>query len=197
MSSNNRIANRIAGRIANRIASPVRIAYRIAIPALLVALFLTACKGNEVLPQGGNPIPTPRIGDQVDNLLDSQAAATPEETFSRYIRDSIAATVAVQQTKINMRGRYQNPDQTSQDLSGLVSEISLLEDRTKVNSPKDTAANAKVDLDVRVKYADGDTQTFTCNYNVSLQRGANTKGVNVWYVINPDAFPLFVSCARS
>jgi len=50
---------------------------------------------------------------------------------------------------------------------------------------------------VRVKYADGDTQTFTCKYDVSLQRGANTQGANVWYVINPDAFPLFVNCARS
>jgi hypothetical protein len=176
----------------NRIA---RIAFRIAVPMLI--LVLTACRGNEVLPEGGNPIPTPRVGDVVDNSPDSQAAATPEETFSRYIRDSIAATVAVQQTKINMRGRYQNPDQTLQDLGGLVSEISVLTDRTQIKTPKDTAANAKVDLDVRVKYADGDSQTFTCKYDVALQRGANTQGDNVWYIINPDAFPLFVSCVRS
>jgi hypothetical protein len=165
--------------------------------ALVSLLTITACLGSEVLPQGGNPIPTPREGELVDALPDSQAAASPEETFSRYIRDSIAATVAVQQTKINMRGRYQEPGQTLDDLSGLVSEIAVLEDRTEITSPKDTAANAKVDLDVRVMYADGDTQTFTCKYDVSMQMSANDKGEDVWYVINPDAFPLFVSCTRS
>ncbi len=170
---------------------------RLAVILLTASLALTACRGGEVLPQGGNPIPTPREGETVGTVADSQAAATPEETFTRYIRDSIAATVAVQQTKIGMRGRYQEPEQTLQDLGGLVSEIAVLEDRTKISSPKETAANAKVDLDVRVMYADGDTQTFTCRYAVSMLRGANKKGANVWYVINPDAFPLFVSCARS
>lgn len=170
---------------------------RFAVFALAALLTLTACLGSEVLPEGGNPIPTPREGESVDSLPDSQAAATPEETFTRYIRDSIAATVAVQQTKINMRGRYQEPDQTLEDLSGLVSEIAVLEDRTAISSPKETAANARVDLDVRVTYADGDTQSFTCKYDVSMQMSANAKGDNVWYVINPDAFPLFVSCTRS
>ena len=170
---------------------------RLAVFAFVTLLTLTACLGSEGLPEGGNPIPTPREGELVDSLPDSQAAATSEETFARYIRDSIAATVAVQQTKINMRGRYQEPDQTMEDLSGLVSEIAVLEDRTEISSPKDTAANAKIDLDVRVTYADGDTQTFTCKYDVSMQMSANDKGDNVWYVINPDAFPLFVSCARS
>jgi hypothetical protein len=170
---------------------------RLAMVALVTLLTITACLGSEVLPEGGNPIPTPREGELVDALPDSQAAATPEETFTRYMRDSIAATVAVQQTKINMRGRYQEPGQTLDDLSGLVSEIAVLEDRTEITSPKDTAANAKVDLDVRVLYADGDTQTFTCKYDVSMQMSANDKGDNVWYVINPDAFPLFVSCTRS
>ena len=170
---------------------------RLAVFALVPLLTITACLGSEVLPEGGNPIPTPREGELVDALPDSQAAATPEETFTRYMRDSIAATVAVQQTKINMRGRYQEPGQTLDDLSGLVSEIAVLEDRTEITSPKDTAANAKVDLDVRVMYADGDSQTFTCKYGVSMQMSANAKGDNVWYVINPDAFPLFVSCTRS
>ena len=174
-----------------------KLIHRLAMVLLAASLVLAACRGGEVLPQGGNPIPTPREGETVGTVADSQAAATPEETFGRYIRDSIAATVAVQQTKIGMRGRYQEPDQTLQDLGGLVSEIAVLEDRTKITSPKDTAANAKVDLDVRVKYADGDTQTFTCHYDVSTLRGANKKGDNVWYVINPDAFPLFVSCTRS
>ncbi|MBI3241629.1 MAG: hypothetical protein HYZ49_04980 [Chloroflexi bacterium] len=170
---------------------------RFALLGLVALITLTACLGSEVLPQGGNPIPTPREGETVDAAPDSQAAATPEETFTRYIHDSIAATVAAQQSKLTIRGRYQEPSQTIDDLSGLVSEIAVLEDRTEISSPKDTAANARVDLDVRVKYADGDQQTFTCKYDVSLQRGENTKGDFVWYVINPEAFPLFVSCTRS
>ena len=174
--------------------SNIRFAAQLSVYGLVAAIALAACTAEEVVPQGGNPIPTPRTGENVGISPDSQAAATPEETFSRYINDSIAAQVALQQQKINMRQRYQNPDQTLQDLGGLLTEISILEDRTKTSQVNDNNANANVDTDVRIVFADGDTETRVCKYQVVLQSGKNAKGDTVWYVINPDAFPIFVSC---
>lgn len=163
----------------------------------VLAVLLAACSSKpEVLPQGGNPIPTPIAGTDVGSAPDSQAAASPEDTFRRYINDSIAALVDSQQQKINMRQRYQNPDQTKLDLGGLLTEVSILEDRTKIKQTNDNNANATVDMDVRIKYADGDSESFTCLYQVILQSAVNVKNATVWYVINPDAFPIFVSCKR-
>jgi hypothetical protein len=162
---------------------------------VVVAVLLAACS-KEVLPSGGNPIPTPIVGVDVGTAPDSQAAATPDDTYKRYINDSIAALVSSQKQKINMRQRYQNPDQTKLDLGGLVTEISILEDRTKIKEVNDKNANAVVDMDVRIKYADGDLQSFVCKYQVAMQSALNTKNVSVWYVINPDVFPVFLSCTR-
>lgn len=166
-----------------------------ALGAVVFALTLAACSPSEVLPKGGNAIPTPRAGEEVDASPDSQAAAKPEDTFTRYIRDSIAAQVALQQSKIAIRERYQNPDVTEQDLGGIVTEIAILEDRTTFTLPKQDLSNAHVEFDIRLTYADGDTETRTCRYEVNMQQGANTNGASVWYVINPDAFPVFNSCS--
>lgn len=154
---------------------------------------LVACSQTptEVLPQGGNPIPTPVVGESVGTAPDSQAAAVPEETYKRYINDSIAALVDAQQQKINMRQRYQSPEQTKLDLGGLLTEISILEDRTEISKPSDSSANANVSMDVRIKYADGDLNSYTCQYQVVMQSGTNGKNETVWYVINPDVFPAF------
>ncbi|MBM4423776.1 MAG: hypothetical protein FJ030_10330 [Chloroflexi bacterium] len=170
--------------------------FRLMLCALAVSIALAAC-GNEVLPQGGNPIPTPRAGEDVGNAPDSQAAATPDETFTRYVNDSIAAQVILQSQKLAMRQRYQNPDQTLQDVGGLLTEITVLENRTKVNQYNDTNATANVDIDICINYADGDSETRTCKYQVALQQGENSKGESVWYVINPDAFPVFSNCTVS
>lgn len=161
---------------------------------LVLALAVAACRGQEVLPEGGNPIPTPIAGENVGAEPESQAADTPEETVTRYIRDSIAAQVAFQQAKLTLRERYQNPDQTEADLGGLVTKISVLEDNSKITKPKETVANAHVALDIRVTFANGDTDTRACTFDVNLQQGRNEKGEAVWYVINPDAFPVFASC---
>jgi len=163
---------------------------------LALAILLGACAPKEVLPSGGNPIPTPIKGVDVGNDPTSQAAANPEDTYKRYIKDSIAALVDAQQQKINMRERYQNPGQTKLDLGGLLTEISILEDRTTIKQVNDNNANAKVDMDVRIKYADGDVQSFACIYQVVLQSAVNAQNATVWYVINPDVFPIFVSCSR-
>jgi len=161
---------------------------------LVLAVALAACRSQEVLPAGGNPIPTPQIGENVGSEPGGQAAGTPEETVSRYLRDSIAAQVALQQTEIIMRERYQDPGLISKALSGLVTEISVLEDHSTITRPKEDVANARVELDIRVKFANGDSDTRACQYQVNLQLRQNTKGQDVWYVINPDAFPVFASC---
>ncbi len=164
---------------------------------LATAILLVACSSKpEVLPTGGNPIPTPVTGTDVGNAPDSQAAVTPDDTYKRYINDSIAALVDSQKQKINMRQRYQNPDQTKLDLGGLLTDISILEDRTEVKQVNDHSANANVDMDVRIKYADGDLQSFSCAYKVALQSAVNAQSATVWYVINPDLFPIFSNCKR-
>jgi hypothetical protein len=168
---------------------------------VVLAMALTSCnigRPTEVLEEGGNIIPTPIAGENVGEAPGSQAAATPEETASRYLKDSLGSLVAQQTQKIELRERYQNPSQTVEDLGGLLTEISVLEDRTEVKKVNENSTNAtaNVDLDVRVTWADGDTESFTCKYAVTLQQAENDDEEEVWYVINPDAFPLFVNCSR-
>lgn len=175
----------------------IRSLVRAIVLVLTVAVTMSACRPKEVLPEGGNPIPTPRKGEPVGTAPVSQAAAKPEDTFSRYIRDSIAAQVALQQAKIAIRERYQDPGITVQDVGGIVTDISILDDRTKFTVPKVNVSNAHVEFDVRLTYADGDTESRTCRYEVNMQQGQNQTGDSVWYVINPDAFPVFASCTVS
>ena len=173
----------------------IRSLTRVALLALVAALALGACRPAEVLPKGGNPIPTPRVGEAIGTQPDSQAAAAPEETFRRYVRDSIAAQVALQQAKIAMRERYQDPAVTVQDLGGIVTDIAVLEDRTTFTVPKETVSNARVEFDIRLTFADGDTESRTCRYEINMRQGASSNGESVWYVLNPDAFPVFASCS--
>jgi hypothetical protein len=175
----------------------IRTLARAGLAALAAGLILTACRAMDGLPAGGNPIPTPRLGEEIGVEPESQAAADPEETFRRYIRDSIAAQVALQQAKISMRERYQDPDVTVQDLGGIVTDIAVLEDRTSFTLPRTDVSNAHAEFDIRLTYADGDSETRTCRYEVNLHQSANLEGQPVWYVINPDAFPVFVSCSVS
>jgi len=54
-----------------------------------------------------------------------------------------------------------------------------------------------VALDIRVTFANGDTDTRACSYDINMERSDNKQGEAVWYVINPDAFPVFASCASN
>ncbi len=164
-------------------------------------LLLAACnpgQSTEVVSQGGNPLPTVNVGTAVGDAPSSQAAATPEETWSRYLADSFGALVAQQSQKLELRRRYQNPELTKEDVGGLLAEIKILEDRTTIKkvTDKSTNATANVDTDVRVVWVDGDQESFTCKYAVTLQLAENEDGDPVWYIINPDSFPLFVSCVK-
>jgi hypothetical protein len=180
--------------------SKTKLTIRYLLAALVIlAMALSACnvgRPTEVLEEGGNVIPTPVEGTDVGEGASSQAAGTPEETFSRYMTASLGSLVALHQQRIELRQRYQNPSQTLEDLGGLVTEIDVVDDRTEVKKVNENSTNAtaNVDVDVRVGYADGDRQTFTCNYAVTLQQAENEDEEEVWYVINPAEFPLFVSC---
>lgn len=162
---------------------------------LVAALGACSTSSTEVLPAGGNSIPTPIVGENVGMSPESQAASAPEETVKRYLKDSIAGLVAVQTQKITLRQRYQNPDQTKQDLGGLLTAVNILEDRTKIKkaNANSTSATANADIDVRVTWADGDTQSFSCKYALNLQAAQNANQETVWYVINPDIFPIFAT----
>ena len=92
-----------------------------------------------------------------------------------------------------MARRYQNPEQTAQNVGGTVEEVTLLEDRTSWDqNDAGTAASALVDFDVRLTYLDGDTQTKKCTFTVQMQFSQED---GVWYVINPRGLDTDVNCA--
>ncbi|GAB4395106.1 MAG: hypothetical protein Kow00124_32680 [Anaerolineae bacterium] len=141
---------------------------------------------------GGNAIPTPQPGVDVGQEPAGRAGETVEETWEAYLRDSIAFQVARQQDKLVLVERYQNPDHTAQNLGGLVEDIDLVTDRTafQLNS-SGTFATSTADFDVRITYANGDTQTRTCSYTVQIELDSED---GVWYVINPAALDVFSFC---
>ncbi len=159
--------------------------------ALLIVVSLiglAACGGGGA----GNTIPTPQPGVDVGQEPAGHAGETVEETWEAYLRDSIAFQVARQQDKLALVERYQNPDHTAQNLGGLVEDIDLVTDRTafQLNS-SGTFATSTADFDVRITYANGDTQTRTCSYSVQIELDRED---GVWYVINPAALDVFSFC---
>jgi hypothetical protein len=171
---------------------------------LLVILALTACGG---LPGGGggdnepqpaqreesdpiNPLPTPLPGEDVGEAAASAAKDTPEGTWTNYLRDIIAEQVSDREQKITLLERYQDPSITSANLEGLVEDIDLVEDRTEF-STGGGIANTNADFDIRLHYANGDTETQSCRVNVSMEFNEDD---GVWYVINPAPLQIFAAC---
>lgn len=180
------------------------------VATLLAAAALSACGAvtglvaaddgpppEEVVPEGGNPLPTPRPGVLVGDNPESQASSDPNVTYERYIFDTIAAQISLQDVQRAMRQRYQDPGITEQDLGGLLTDIAVLEDRTEVEQTRDDVAYANVDMDIRISWADGDTETRTCNYQVNMHAVETEDNIVAWYVINPEPFPVFFSCYKN
>jgi len=170
-----------------------RAAHRLLLALLVVGITvaLTGCDlfGTKPVP---NPIPEPIEGEEVGAEARGAAGKTPEATWEDYLRDSISFQVARQGDKITLGERYQNPDHLAQNLGGLVRDIQLVQDRTIFSiSGQGTIASATTDFDVRVTFADGDSETRTCVYNVQLELD---KEDEVWYVINPAALDIFTFC---
>ena len=153
-----------------------------------LALVFTACSvigGSE-----GNPLPTPKPEEDVGEEAKSAAEDTPEGTWENYLRDIIAEQVADRTSKIELIQRYENPDITEQNLGGLLTNIGLVEDRTEF-STSGGLATAHAEFDIRLTFGNGDTDTRTCTFNVSLEFHEED---GVWYVINPAALAVFTQC---
>jgi hypothetical protein len=155
---------------------------------LALAVSMTACSTlGRLLPGGqqdsaqGNPLPTPRPGEEVGAQAVSAAKDTPEGTWEGYLRDIVASRVAQMESRIALLERYENPDHTVQNLGGTWQNLALLEDRTewRING---RMASSFVDFDVRVTFANGDTDTRRCRFELFMQHDS---GDGVWYVLSP------------
>jgi len=139
----------------------------------------------------GNPLPEPPRAEDVGAQAQSAAQDTPEGTWENYVRDIIAEQVKRQEAKVNLYERYQDPSITVQNTGGLVRDIDLVEDRTIFNIRGGTLASSNTDFDVRITFADGDTETRTCRPTVSMEFD---EGAGVWYVVNPEPLAVFAVC---
>lgn len=159
---------------------------------LALALAASACSAPfGIGKEEGNPLPTPQPGIDVGSEAGSAARDTPEDTWDVYLQDSIAEQVARQEGKITLLERYQDPSITAQNLGGTVTDIDLVEDRTEFNIRGGTLAFTQTDFDIRLTFANGDTDTRTCRYDVSMEFNEDD---GVWYVVNPQELAVFVVC---
>ncbi|GAB4473031.1 MAG: hypothetical protein Kow00124_11630 [Anaerolineae bacterium] len=128
------------------------------------------------------PSPTPAISGVSEELA---------RTWDSFLRDSIAFQVERMRDKLALMQRYQNPAHFQQNRGGLIEDIDLLEDRT-VFEVRRALASTTTDFDIRITYADGDTETRTCRYQVLIEQSAED---GLWYVINPAAFDPYTFCS--
>ncbi len=112
-------------------------------------------------------------------------------TWESFLRDSIAFQVERMRDKLVLMERYQNPAHFEQNRGGLIEDIDLLEDRT-VFEVRGALASTTTDFDIRITYADGDTETRTCRYQVLIEQSPED---GLWYVINPTAFDPYTFCS--
>lgn len=176
--------------------------------SILALLLLAACGGGETPGEAvqaeqptappeaqddeGQPLPTPLPTVEVGDESVSAAKASPEETWISYLPDTIAEQVKNRRQIIDLLERYENPDVTSQRLETLVTNITLVEDRSIWNTNSSAGqSNSFVDYDVQVTYANGDTETLTCRYNVAQELDSED---GVWYILNPGALQVFADC---
>jgi hypothetical protein len=167
----------------------------LAFAAAALAAFLSACSlGGSSGREGGevNELPTPVEGEDVG---EEAAAGVTEDyvtTWGNYLRDSIAEQVKDRQQKLELLKRYENPSITEQNVGGLVQNIELLTDRTAFNLTNgQTIASGTTDFDIRLTYANGDSETRTCKFPASLEKDTDS---GLWYVLNPGQLQIFAVC---
>jgi hypothetical protein len=157
----------------------------------LLILSSIACEGLAIGGgDEGNPIPTPIPAEDVGEEAQEAAQDTPEATWDNYVRDIIAEQVAHQKSKLSLDERYQRPDVTEQNLGGIVTDIDLLEDRTEFDA-SDTYATVNAEFDVKLNYANGDSESRTCRFTIGMEYHADSE---TWYVVNPEALAVFAVC---
>jgi hypothetical protein len=139
------------------------------------------------------PFPTLEPEQEYENSQISSLTGlpqdTPEGTFELYLRDAIAQQVTLQRERIDMRVRYQEPEILEQDMGGLVTDVVLIEDRSRMNQLTDTRVVFDVDMDILVTYASGEEEQGLCRWPVNLEEYEG-----LWYVVNPSELALFVNC---
>ncbi len=162
--------------------------FLLALFILVLALAIVGCTGDG----SGNPLPTPKPGEPIGTGARSVAKDTPDGTWQSYLRDMIAEQNTRLASKITLLERYEAPSITQRNLGGLAREISLVDDRTEFNISGNTAST-NVDFDVRLLFANGDTDTRTCRFPLSLEFNETDQ---VWYVLNPKALEIFVVCGN-
>jgi hypothetical protein len=172
---------------------------------LIVILTLGACRGGGInLPGGGGGEENVDRGGEVNELAEPEededvgegalggANESHEATWDNYLRDMIAEQVSDRQQKVSILERYENPGITEQNRGGLVTDVDLVEDRTVFNLTNGgTIASANTDFDVRLSYANGDSETRTCAPFVSMEQDSES---GLWYVVNPGALQIFAVC---
>ncbi len=172
----------------------------------LLVVSLSACGalggGNQPAPTAALPtavgggavaaLPTAPAGEQVGTGASGGVLDSPEGTWGNYLRDMIAEANQGLASKISLTEHYANPDVTQKNLNGIAKTIELVADRTKVNlNSTETVASVKADFDIRVGYANGDSDTRTCKQTVEID-----KKDNLWYVLNPQPLAWAALCTK-
>lgn len=163
---------------------------------LVAAIGLSACTTvggvAELVDDDPNALPTARPGIEIGAEVQSAAGSSYEETWERYLRDSIAYQNDRQAVRLALIQAYQNPDHTAQNTGGLLQVVELVEDRSSFDlTNNSTFAQSYVDFDVRMIMVDGDTSTLTCNYTVQIEFNPEDER---WYVINPTGLDVYSVC---
>jgi hypothetical protein len=157
---------------------------------LVLAAVLSAC--GALGGGGGNTLPTPIPGEELGEEARSQAKDSYQGTWDSYLRDSIAAANKVAANDIDMLERYELPSITKQNLPGTLSSVELVEDRTAFNiASSGGIAASNAEFDIRLTFANGDTDTRTCRLAVQIELDSES---NLWFVINPAPLPVFNAC---
>lgn len=145
----------------------------------------TAVGGGEVA-----VLPTAMPGEDVGTGASSGALDTAEGTWGNYLRDMIAEQNQSLASKINLLERYADPAITQQNLGGIGKSIELVADRTTITqNSSQTVGTVKAEFDVRIEFANGDTDTRTCKMTLEAD-----KKDNLWFILNPAPLAVFSIC---
>ncbi|NDJ54910.1 MAG: hypothetical protein GYB68_17705 [Chloroflexi bacterium] len=160
----------------------------VAVLALLVAGVLVACGGGEdpVVQELPTQAPDEEVGAETRGGVTSEV----ETTWENYLRDIIAAAIVDRNQIVDLFERYRDPNVTVQDIERLVTDITLVEDRTEWNTTPNSASS-NVEFDVRLAFANGDSDTRTCRFDVFMEQGVEDE---LWYIVNPAALAIFSVC---
>jgi hypothetical protein len=160
-----------------------------------VMAILSACGGTPQVAGGGqgNALPTVRPTENIGSSAKSAAKDSYQATWDSYLRDSLAAANQTQDIKIALLQRYEKPSITAQNIGGIVKSTDLVQDNTKFNVSANNTASAMADFDVKMTFANGDTDTRHCKLQVAIELNPEDK---LYYMLNPAPFAVQAICSR-